>query len=111
VIRLDSGDLIGFVQATVTSAGSASIAYVLGSAWWGQGLATTAVHAMTEELVTHYRVKRLTATLKQTNQRSLRLLQRIGFSRAPDSAHRAMQIEADELLTHKLLAAVDSDDA
>ena len=108
MIRLQDGELIGCVQATVTSEGSASIAYLLGSAWWGQGVATLAVQAMSEELVTHYDVNRLTAVLKQTSQRSLRLLQRLGFSRASYITHRQLQIEADEMLTHKLLASVDS---
>ena len=106
VVRLDTGELIGLVQSTVLSGGTAAIAYVLGSAWWGRGLASAAVRAMTDELVTRYAVTRLTAVIKQTNQRSLRLLQRMGFSRAPDSVHRAYGAEADEVLRQKMVCGV-----
>ena len=46
VLRRRSGELIGYVQATVRGDGQAFIAYVLGSAHWGQGLASEAVAAV-----------------------------------------------------------------
>ena len=45
VVRLQGAGLIGFVQATIRPDGSADIAYVFGSAYWGRGLAYEAVHA------------------------------------------------------------------
>src|SRR4051812_48496517 len=43
VIRLHSGDVAGYVQATVHADGRAALAYVLGSGFWGKGIATKAV--------------------------------------------------------------------
>lgn len=98
VIRRRSAQLIGFVQATVIPNTSAAIAYVLSSRYWGQGFATEAVRAMIRELVLRYQVTGLSATLKKTNRRSLSLLERIGFTLAPEHGCDSVQVEADELL-------------
>lgn len=101
VARLPSSGLIGYVQATVDPGRRATIAYVLSSRFWGQGLAHEAVQAMIEELVTHYRVPSLFAVLKRRNARSLRLLNRLGFSPASPESSASMPIEPDELLMHR----------
>ena len=49
VIRLPTGELAGYVQATVRPGGRAEIAYVLSSRYWGCGLARRAVEAMISE--------------------------------------------------------------
>lgn len=98
VLRLAGGDLIGYVQATVTGDGRAAIAYVLHSAQWGRGLATEAVEAMIAELETGYDVHTLTAVLKGGNLRSLRLLERLGFSRVRACQLAAPDVEPDEWL-------------
>jgi RimJ/RimL family protein N-acetyltransferase len=56
---------------------------------------------MTTELVEQYRVRRLTAVLKQENGRSLRLLERLGFSRASPELHAKHAVEPGELLMHR----------
>lgn len=101
VIRLPSSDLIGYVQATVAAGGTAYVAYVLSSAHWGRGLAREAVEAMIGELVDCYGVGRLLAVLKRENARSLRLLQRLGFSAAGVGAHAGQQVEPDEVLMYR----------
>ena len=98
VIRLPSGELIGFVQATVYPDGHAGIAYELASAHWGRGLATDAVQGMLSELAAHYGVSRLSAVLNQENLRSRRLLERLGFALAPPGEHERRQVEPGELL-------------
>jgi len=50
--------------------------------YWGRGLARQAVEAMIAELVAHYRVRSLSSVLKRGNFRSMRLLERLGFSPA-----------------------------
>jgi RimJ/RimL family protein N-acetyltransferase len=82
VVRVSSGEPIGYVQATVEPGGRAFVAYVLGSRWWGQGLAQEAVRAMMEELRDAYGVRRYVAVLKRRNERSRRLLERLGFTPA-----------------------------
>jgi [ribosomal protein S5]-alanine N-acetyltransferase len=98
VIRLPASRLIGYVQATVRPGGSASIAYELASAYWGRGLGSNAVEAMISELVESYDVRAISAVLKRQNRRSLRLLERLGFSLAPPELHVLRQVEPGEIL-------------
>jgi [ribosomal protein S5]-alanine N-acetyltransferase len=101
VIRLPTSELIGYVQATVHANGRAAIAYELSSAWWGRGLASAAVRAVIAELVQQHRVRSLGAVLKRDNQRSLRLLQRLGFSLASPDDHAKLGVEPGELLMQR----------
>ena len=101
VIRLPSSALIGYVQATVEADGAATIAYVLSSPYWGRGLASQAVTAMTAELVAQYNVQHLFASLKQANHRSLRLLDRMRFTLASPELHAKYQVDPDELLMQR----------
>ena len=98
VIRLPSSGLIGYVQATVHADGRAAIAYVLGSRYWGRGLARRAVEAMLAELALNHQVRTLSAVLKRSNARSLRLLERLGFTPAPADMYDALEVDADEML-------------
>jgi RimJ/RimL family protein N-acetyltransferase len=101
VIRLPTSELIGYVQATVDANGRAAIAYELSSAYWGRGLARQAVQAMISELVQRYQVHQLTAVFKRKNLRSMRLLERLGFSPAPAERHRKHQVEPGELFMQR----------
>jgi uncharacterized protein YhfF/RimJ/RimL family protein N-acetyltransferase len=98
VIRLPDARLIGYVQATVYPGGRAAIAYELGSAWWGRGLASQAVQAMLGELAARFGVRQVSAVLKQENQRSRRLLERQGFAMASPAEHARREVERDEYL-------------
>lgn len=98
VLHLPGTGPIGFVQATVHADGRAAIAYVLGSPYWGRGLARRAVEAMLSELREAYAVKRFTAVLKRPNLRSLRLLERLGFSPATPQDCETIGIEPDEVM-------------
>jgi RimJ/RimL family protein N-acetyltransferase len=98
VIRVPTSELIGYVQATVRPGGHAAIAYELSSAYWGRGLGRGAVEAMISELVEHYRVHSFFAVLKRENLRSVRLLERLGFSLASPEQHGAHKAEAGEVL-------------
>lgn len=101
VVRLPTTELIGFVQATVRSDGCAAIAYVFSSAHWGRGLAREAVEAMMAELGAHYQVRTFTAELKRKNLRSVRLLERLGFSLVSAEEHIEHQIALDEMLMRR----------
>ena len=101
VIRLPTSELIGYVQATVDANGRAAIAYESSSAYWGRGLARQAVQAMISELVQRYQVRNLTAVFKRNNFRSMRLLERLGFSPASAERHRKHQVEPGELLMQR----------
>ena len=98
VIRLPSGELAGYVQATVFQTAEAMIAYELNSRHWGRGVASSAVALMLEELTSRYGVRTFSAVLKRTNTRSLRLLERFGFAHASEAEYRKRSIPGDELL-------------
>jgi RimJ/RimL family protein N-acetyltransferase len=104
VIRLPGGPLIGYVQATVKADHSALIAYELASPFWGRGLAHQAVTAMIGELADRYQTRELWALLKRENHRSMRLLERLGFSLASSEQHIIHGAETDESLMHRTLS-------
>ena len=98
MIRLPNGALIGYVQATITSDGAATIGYVLSSAYWGRGLAQHAVATMLAALATQYHVHTFFAVFKGENLRSRRLLERLTFTLAAPTLYAAHEVEPDELL-------------
>lgn len=98
VVRLPSGELAGYVQATVHASRRAAIAYVFASRHWGRGLASRALALMIPELAVRYRVRTLSAVFKKANRRSLRLLQRLGFGPASPELLAEARPEADEQL-------------
>lgn len=82
VIRLPNGALAGYVQATVLPTAVALIAYELGSSHWRQGIGSSAVRSMLDELREGLGVRRFVAVLKATNYRSVAMLRSLGFSPA-----------------------------
>jgi [ribosomal protein S5]-alanine N-acetyltransferase len=80
-LRLASGEAVGLVQATGYPDGRISIAYELFRAHQGRGIATQAVRAMLLHLRDQAKLNRATALVDTRNQRSIRLLERLGFSR------------------------------
>ena len=98
VIRVDSHALIGYVQATVTEPGVAWVAYVLASGWWGRGVGFKATDAMISHLQQRYGVRRCMATVESANQRSIRLLQRLGFEPATAAEAGAHALSGTERL-------------
>jgi RimJ/RimL family protein N-acetyltransferase len=105
VVRLHSGDVAGYVQATVHADGRAALAYVLGSRWWGQGVASRSVRAMIGELRDYHGAGDCYAILKSANARSHRLLQRLAF--VPVTA-RDLGVELEPGETAMLLPATAS---
>lgn len=97
-VRLDSGAIAGFVQATVCAGGLAWVAFVLGQAFWGQGHAHRATRAMLDELSTHYGVTHCLATADRANRRSLALLARLGFALAPVPARGEHDVAEHDVL-------------
>jgi len=98
VVRAPPAGLIGYVQATVGPDASAWVGYVLGRAAWGQGHATRATRCMLEHLVAHDAVQRFLATVEQANERSIALLDRLGFSAAGPDERARHELSATERL-------------
>jgi RimJ/RimL family protein N-acetyltransferase len=96
VIRLHSGKLAGYVQATVLPDHTSYVAYELNSRYWRQGIGSTAVGAVLQELQAQYGVKVLVAVLKAKNYRSEGLLRKLGFqpgSQEQEAGHRDELVE------------------
>ena len=79
IVRLQGRAPIGYVQATLTSNKIAWVGFVFSSTYWGLGYATQAVQAMLEHLSSAHGVTCFLATVEMENQRSIRLLERLGF--------------------------------
>ena len=94
----DEASPIGFVQATVQQDGRAWVAYEVAHALWGQGIATEATRAMIEHLIAHYAVTQCMATVDRRNERSWRLLERLGFARVDAAQAAEMKIQASDWL-------------
>lgn len=102
VIRLPSGELAGYVQATVTRERVACVAYELASKFWRRGIGSAAVGAMLAELGTNYGVSTFVAILKARNVRSAAFLRHLGFSAEPPVGLTPIGHETDELVMYKI---------
>jgi [ribosomal protein S5]-alanine N-acetyltransferase len=98
VLRDGDANAIGFVQATVQEDHRAWVAYQLATSLWGRGLATEAVRAMIDHLIAHHAVMQCMATVDQRNERSWRLLERLGFVRADAAQAASMDVQAGDWL-------------
>ncbi|HWP92617.1 MAG TPA: GNAT family protein [Thermodesulfobacteriota bacterium] len=70
---------IGIAPQTDVYSRSAEIGYWLGEPFWGKGIATMAVKAMTEYTFDHFNVVRIYAKVFEWNQASARVLEKAGF--------------------------------
>ncbi len=104
VIRLPTGALAGYVQASVLPGGQALLGYELNSRHWRQGIGAAAVASMLDELAGAYGVQQGLAVLKAANFRSLGLLCKLGFAPADEALGRQYRDEADELVLSRRLA-------
>jgi len=87
-----SGVALGRVEAAVIGEGAtrAEVAYLLIPSVWGQGLAREAMEAFQAALVADFAVEAFWATVTPGNQRSVRLLQRLGYVEHPREAWPAL---------------------
>lgn len=101
VIRLPSGNLAGYVQATVMGERMAFIAYELASKYWRQGIGSSSVAAVLTELVGTYGMDTFGAILKARNSTSLALLRKLGFVSEPPAGLAPAAAESDETVMYK----------
>ena len=101
VVRLPSGELAGYVQATVMQNHVSYVAYELASRFWRRGIASSAFSAMQQELVAEYSVLTLVAVLKERNFRSSALLSQLGFTRGSSEQAIVFGTEQDEIVMVK----------
>jgi ribosomal-protein-alanine N-acetyltransferase len=70
---------IGFILQEDVSRRSAEIGYWLGEAYWGRGIATYAVRAVSEHIFATFDICRVYATVFESNPASARVLEKAGF--------------------------------
>jgi RimJ/RimL family protein N-acetyltransferase len=70
---------IGFMLQTDVERVSAEIGYWLGEAYWGRGIATEALIAVTGYAIEHHQLTRLFALPFATNAASCRVLEKAGY--------------------------------
>jgi len=101
IVRLVPSDrCVGYVQATVHASRAADFAYVLASPFWGCGIATEACVAAIDFLGTELAVRSLYATVSAENDRSVRLLARLGFVEvAPSHYPHGNVVEGDRVFS------------
>ena len=85
--RLDDRQCVGYLQATIHAGGTADFAFVLGSAFWGLGLAQAASALVLRALFTEYGTTSVFATTDQRNLRASRLLTRLGFAKIQSTSY------------------------
>lgn len=83
IVLRDGGSPIGTLAVFhfEESVGSAEIGYVLGREHWGKGLMKEALAAFVEFAFKTLRLKRLEAELDPRNAASVKVLERVGFTR------------------------------
>lgn len=97
VVRLASGELAGYVQATVYETGVAYIGYEFASRYWRQGIGSSAIRCMLDDLKHTYSVHQFVAVLKAENFRSKGLLVKLGFEPGTKEDALRYEAQADEI--------------
>ncbi len=97
-VRPHGQPVVGYVQATIQSRRTAFVAYALGRKYWSRGYAHDAMQAMLEHLASAYGVARCLAMVEADNQRSIRLLERLGFHVATTSELEGHSLSPTERL-------------
>lgn len=98
VVRGETGAIAGYVQSTVEESKEVNVAYVFSRAFKGQGIATAAVRRMIELVVTEYQPTTLFIVTESGNLPSLRLAERLGFTKAPAQVAATRQPRANEVV-------------
>jgi [ribosomal protein S5]-alanine N-acetyltransferase len=71
---------IGFTLHSDVERISAEIGYWLGEPFWGRGIVTAALKAMTEYAINNYGLKRVYAVPYESNTASFRVLEKAGYA-------------------------------
>ncbi|MBW4649305.1 MAG: GNAT family N-acetyltransferase [Kastovskya adunca ATA6-11-RM4] len=89
-LKADSSKAIGRLEATRYSKWG-EVAYLLGEAWWGKGLAFEAMHWWHDYLEAVVPGTQWWATVHPANQRSIRLLTRLKYEEVDSSRRPKLQ--------------------
>jgi [ribosomal protein S5]-alanine N-acetyltransferase len=96
IVRLESGQCAGFVQATIYPSGTGDFAFVLAPEFWGHGIAFEASQAAIAHITRDLGVAALFATVDPANLRSMRLLSRLGFAEIAPAEYPHGEVVAND---------------
>jgi [ribosomal protein S5]-alanine N-acetyltransferase len=71
---------IGFIRQEDVARRSVEIGYWLGEAYWGRGIATDAVRALSEHIFANFDICRIYSTVFELNPASIRVLEKAGYA-------------------------------
>ena len=108
IVREASGEVVGYVQATLVGSGNAWIAFLLAREHWGRGYARAATGAMLVHLEDAHRCTQFLATVEAANLRSVALLRTLSFRPAAPAELRFRKLTPTELLFSRRGAARQS---
>ena len=101
VVRVDSGSIAGYVQATVEETKQTNVAYVFSPSYQGKGIATAAVQWMLDVVAKQYEARLFFIVTEADNRRSVRLAQRLGFTLAPEDLRAVRHVDPNDALYWK----------
>jgi [ribosomal protein S5]-alanine N-acetyltransferase len=93
-----SGQALGMVQATVAADGDTNVAYTVGRAFWGQGVARAAVVQMLDLVSADWPRACFVVRAERDNLRSVRLALGLGFEPASDDRVARYALTPSEVL-------------
>ncbi len=103
VIKNESGNIVGFLTATIHQDGDAHIAYGIGSRFWGNGYAKCATKQLLLRLSQRDCVRRFCIIAERENTRSVLLAHTLGFvEEASESERQKNSLSLSEILLHKV---------
>jgi ribosomal-protein-alanine N-acetyltransferase len=107
--RREPAALIGMISFTLRGAGSATIGWWFGPPYWGRGFASESVEAAIRLAFLNPAVERLTAGAFSENAASLRVQDKLGFTRVGTSeraslARKGLIPHTDTILTREAFA-------
>ncbi len=103
VVRDETLQLAGQVQATLAADLQTHIAYVFGSACWGRGIATAAVAQMLDSVAAEFGVTHFFVVAERRNGRSVRLAERLGFAEVSAEFAARQSTAPHDVLLQKVL--------
>lgn len=80
IVQRHSDEIIGMISGRLSLRHSVEIGYCIGRRWWGKGLMSEALSMLIATLSADPDVYRVWATCHVDNERSVRLLERAGFT-------------------------------
>lgn len=95
---------IGILPKTDVYRKSAELGYWLGEQYWGLGIMTEAVKAITEYGFKNYSLHRIYADVFENNAGSMRVLEKAGYT--PEAVHRKAVIKNGVIMDEHVFAKV-----